>query len=92
MINLFLGEFNNNQDPTALNKTHIIMIPKCKNPSTPKDFRPISLYNMVMKLVTKNIANILKALLLEVIDEEKNVFVKGRLIIDNVLIAMECFH
>lgn len=71
-MNSVQGAFNNNQDPTALNKTRIIMITKCKNSNTPKDFRPISLYNVVMKLVTKNIANRLKALLLKMIDDEQS--------------------
>ncbi|CAI8617407.1 unnamed protein product [Vicia faba] len=35
---------------------------------------------------------LLKALLPEIIDEEKSAFVKGKLIKDNALIAMECFH
>jgi cytochrome c-type biogenesis protein CcmE len=45
-----------------------------------------------MKIVTKVIANKLKATLPDVIDVEQSVFVQGRLITDNALIAMECFH
>lgn len=75
-----------------MNKTFINLIPICKNFSSPKDFQQISLCNVVMKLVTKNIANILKATLENLIDEEQSAYVKGRLIKDNSLIAMECFH
>lgn len=45
-----------------------------------------------MKLVTKTIANRLKRVLLEVIDEEQSAFVKDMLITDNTLIPTECFR
>lgn len=47
---------------------------------------------MVMKIIMKTITNHLKPVLLEVIDEEQSAFVKGKLIRDNALIVMECFH
>lgn len=45
-----------------------------------------------MKDVTKSIANRLKGILPDIISEEQSVFVKGRLITDNALISMDCFH
>lgn len=51
-----------------------------------------SLCNVVMKLVTKIIVNRIKYILSDVIDVEQSVFVKGRLITDNTLIVMKCFH
>ncbi|CAI8597244.1 unnamed protein product [Vicia faba] len=64
----------------------------CKNSSTPNDFRSISLCNMVMKLVTKTIANRYKGRLPDVIDEDQSAFVKEKLITNNALIIMEFFH
>lgn len=89
---LVLDILNNNKDPGSLNSTFIVLIPKRKNPSSPKEFYLISLYNMIMNVVMKTIANRLKQFLLEVIGEEQNAFVHGRLFTDNAIIMLECFH
>lgn len=47
---------------------------------------------MVMKVVAKTIANRIKHILPDIIDEEQKAFVRGRLVMDKDLVAMECFH
>jgi len=89
---LVKGILNNQESPEKINKTFIVLIPKGKDPKSPKDYRPISLCNVSMKIVTKVIANRIKSILPDVIDAEQSGFVEGRLITDNGLIAMECFH
>ena len=37
----------------ALNSTFLTLIPKCENPLTFTDFRPISLCNLVYKVISK---------------------------------------
>lgn len=83
---LVLDILNNERSPEDIKRTFIVLIPKCKNPSTPKDFRPISLCNVVMKIVTKTIANRLKHTLPSVVDEEQSAFIQRRLITDTHLI------
>lgn len=55
-----LNVLNNSHDISHMNETHLILIPKKKHYETPADFRPISLCNVVYKIVSKVIANRLK--------------------------------
>jgi hypothetical protein len=52
------GEFD-----SSINKTFIALIPKVKNPSCITEYRPISLCNVLYKLIAKVLANRLKKVL-----------------------------
>ncbi|GAU49883.1 hypothetical protein TSUD_408220 [Trifolium subterraneum] len=89
---LSLNVLNNNGDPTPLNNTHICLIPKCNNPSSPNDFRPISICNVTLKIITKTLTNRIKLVLPDVISYNQGAFIDGRLITDNTLMASDIFH
>lgn len=89
---LALDILNNGRDPKDINSIFIVLIPKCKNPCSLKDFRPVSLCNIVMKVDKKSITNRIKHILPNIIDEEQSALVPRRLITKNALIEMEYFH
>ncbi|GAU18647.1 hypothetical protein TSUD_124800 [Trifolium subterraneum] len=78
--------------PTSLNETNICLIPKCDNPISMKDLRPISLCNVLYKMISKVLANRLKLCLDKCVSQEQSAFVEGRSILDNALISIEVLH
>lgn len=69
-----------------------MLVPKCERPKNMKDWRPISLCNVLYKIVAKVLANRMKQFLPDVVFEFQSTFVPGRSIFDNVLIAFETIH
>lgn len=78
--------------PKGVNDTMICLIPKGKDPQTVKDYRSISLCNVVYKVVSKCLVNRLRPFLEEIISETQSTFIPGRMITDNAIITFECFH
>ena len=75
-----------------INKTNIALVPKTNNPQRMTDFRPISLCNVVYRLISKALANRLKAILPHIISENQIAFIADRLITDNVLVVYKIMH
>ena len=54
----------------SINHTFITLIPKVQNLERVSDFRPISLCNVIYKIISKAIANRLKPLINSIISNE----------------------
>ena len=78
--------------PPKYNETHIILIPKVKNPTKITQYRLISLSNAISRLASKVISNRLKRFLPKIISEHQSAFMADCLITDNVLVAFETMH
>ncbi|XP_060968432.1 uncharacterized protein LOC133035987 [Cannabis sativa] len=84
-----LSILNNNADISTINDTVIVVIPKKKNATKIRDFRPISLCSTVYKIVSKVLANRLKDVLNGIISQNQSAFIQNRVIFYNVFIANE---
>ncbi|KAL0747632.1 hypothetical protein Bca101_029634 [Brassica carinata] len=75
--------------PTGINATILTLIPKTEEAQTMKDFRPIACCNLIYKVISKVLARRLKTILPEAIEANQTAFIKGRLMLENVLLASE---
>jgi hypothetical protein len=90
--NLYQGFFYGNICMQNINTSHIVLVPKKDNPTRVGDFRPISLLNSSVKLLTKILANRLQKIILKIIHKNQYGFIKERNIQDCLAWAFEYLY
>ena len=70
-----LDAINSKQIPAEWNDTTVVMIPKIDSPELVTQFRPISLCNVLYKIISKMLAQRLKSILPEIISPTQSAFV-----------------
>nr|XP_027120471.1 uncharacterized protein LOC113737437 [Coffea arabica] len=75
--------------PKSITVTLVVLIPKVSAPQDFSQFRPISLYNFINKVLSKVLAVRLAKVMPCIISPQQSGFVKGRPIFDNFLLAQE---
>ena len=92
VVNTVQAFFHSSSLFKPLNHTFITLIPKVTYPEEVNHFRPISLCNVIYKIISKILVNRLKPLMDKLITPFQNAFIKGRNISDNILIAHEIMN
>lgn len=88
VLNVLKGQYPWDQT----NQINIILITKVKYPLYPIDYRPISLCNVMYKIIAKILNNRLVGVLYYLISANQAAFVKGRSIMDNAMMDIDIMH
>lgn len=92
VLSAIVDFFRHNQLLQEQNHTFIALIPKKLGASSVHQFQPISLCNIIYKIISKFLTNRLKPLLPNFISPFQIAFVPGRLIQDNSILAHEMLY
>lgn len=72
-----------------INLASIAIIPKVDIPESSSDYRPISLINSSLKILSKILVNRLSKIMSSLVDTNQSAFMKGRCILDNIVTVEE---
>jgi hypothetical protein len=84
--------FSGRVDLQAINSSFITLVPKVNSPTTANDFRPISLINCVLKIITKMMGDRLQSVILSLVHKNQYWFIKSRTIQDYIAWAFEYIY
>jgi hypothetical protein len=79
-------------DLFRLNFAMLTLIPKVDNASKMKQFKPISLLNCSFKMFSKLLSLRLEKVCQRLVANEQSAFIRGRYILESVVVAHEVVH
>jgi hypothetical protein len=79
---LFFEFYENRVNLSPINSSYIVLVPKISCPISASDFRPISLLNCCVKMLTKLLAERLQGIILKIIHKNQYGFIRHRTIQD----------
>jgi hypothetical protein len=92
LVKLFEEFHKGSLDLYRLNCVVMTLIPKVEEARDMKNFRPISLINCSFKIFSKVLTNRLGLISHRLISSNQSAFIKGRYILENVVVAHELVH
>lgn len=92
LVHMFDDFHNGNLDLYRINCALVTLIPKVGEASNMKQFRPISLLNCSFKILSKILTLRLTSIAQRIVAPSQNAFIKGRYILESVVVAHEIVH
>lgn len=84
--------FTSSYLPTAANSTILSLVPKFPGATSITDYRPIACLNTIYKTISRILVKRLKPILSSLIVPNQTAFVKGRLLVENTVLASELIN
>lgn len=92
VLSFVTDTFRSKKFPADMNRTIITRIPKVDSPKYISQYRPITLMNVLIKVITKVVANRIKMFVAKLVSEVQCSFIPGRQTSDNIIIVQELLH
>lgn len=89
MVNLCKDFHNHSTNLERINWVNIVLLPKSDAPVAVADYRPISLINAPLRIISKILSSRLSKVIDLLVDNSQSIFIKGRSILDNVMATKE---